>query len=1124
MTAAIQAGGVGHATEAPGQWRAESLQMVNWGGFEGYHRVDLAAPATLLTGASGTGKSTLLDGYIALMMDSNTPFNGASNDNVIGRARSNEQRNVLSYMRGKVDTSREPGTGHLQDEVLRGDDTSTWSGVAVTWRGDAGALFTALRLYFAPTSAARFADITMHMATIDRDFDLAHVEEFAAERFPHRRMTAQFLGLAFHDTYTTFAATLHTRLGIGANGDGGRALKLLARIQGGRQVATVDGLYKTMVLEEPKTFATADRAVEHFDDLEASYQAMKTAEAQIRVLESIPAVHQALVDAEREVELIDTFRVHATETDTPLLLWALRAETALLETAIDTNRESRRVASDKATSARKAEVSLKAQIADVQGQQRANGGDALEAAERALDQLEEELSETQDRLTRYQARTEVLGEPPSSREQFETQVRASHEFLDGYEDRKAALEGEHVKTIEEGVPLRDKQDDLRREFNSLRGREGLIPHELHSARVAVAQSIGAQPSRLPFVAELLDMVPEHEGWREAAELALGGFALTMLVDDARLSDVRIRINEMRLGRRLRFEGARLNESLKETPGANTLPGRFRTKDTPFTGWLMNRLVGKFKYTCVDTPEELNDVDFGLTITGQTKQRRRGAHGGHGAKRVLGFSNAKRLQEIEKEVDQIKSALGALEKRRLELDNDRQQLQTLRDAHRDVVDTTWGSIAVQTVTSAIKEQQERRERILLASDVLRQLKNEEVQLAKKLEGVQRNRHLAENEQKELGQQHEQLVAREDEVKAALEQSEDSGVVHLTDEQSARLDVEFDKVSPQRSLDTFNKSMSLLRNALAEQTMRARRDADAAAKTLQTTFERFQEQWPRPNLGTGAESYDGYRDILDDLVAEGLHERRSKFSREVSEWSAVDLLRLHGAFEESIEEIESRLEPVNGILARLPFGPGRDRLHINLRRTEGKDIAQFRRELKMLASGSTAVTTDEEVDHRFKRLKRFIDRIRKSDKSSQREYLIDVRRHVYIEAERQDTRGRQLGIYTSLGGKSGGETQELIAFIVGAALRYQLGDATLSRPRYAPVFLDEGFIKSDSEFAGRAVSAWKGLGFQLIVSAPLDKVTGIEPYMDQMLQVTKNDKQHSHVSLIQPLSPAAVPVTQ
>jgi hypothetical protein len=73
----------------------------------------------------------------------------------------------------------------------------------------------------------------------------------------------------------------------------------------------------------------------------------------------------------------------------------------------------------------------------------------------------------------------------------------------------------------------------------------------------------------------------------------------------------------------------------------------------------------------------------------------------------------------------------------------------------------------------------------------------------------------------------------------------------------------------------------------------------------------------------------------------------------------------------------------------------------------------------------------------------------------------------------------------------------------------------KPRFAPVFLDEGFIKSDSEFAGRSVQAWKKLGFQLIVGAPLDKVTALEPAMPLILAITKSPPGYSHVSRLRGL---------
>jgi hypothetical protein len=56
----------------------------------------------------------------------------------------------------------------------------------------------------------------------------------------------------------------------------------------------------------------------------------------------------------------------------------------------------------------------------------------------------------------------------------------------------------------------------------------------------------------------------------------------------------------------------------------------------------------------------------------------------------------------------------------------------------------------------------------------------------------------------------------------------------------------------------------------------------------------------------------------------------------------------------------------------------------------------------------------------------------------------------------------------------------------------------------------FVKADSEFARRGVQAWQKLGFQLIIGAPLDKVTALERYMDLILTVNKNTKGHSFVT--------------
>ncbi|MCL1900617.1 MAG: hypothetical protein FWG11_08935, partial [Promicromonosporaceae bacterium] len=145
-------------------------------------------------------------------------------------------------------------------------------------------------------------------------------------------------------------------------------------------------------------------------------------------------------------------------------------------------------------------------------------------------------------------------------------------------------------------------------------------------------------------------------------------------------------------------------------------------------------------------------------------------------------------------------------------------------------------------------------------------------------------------------------------------------------------------------------------------------------------------------------------------------------------------------------------------------------------------------------------DEERQRRYQRMSRLVERIRPG--SPERADLIDVRRHVRISAEKVDLEGNHVSLYDHIGEKSGGESQELVAFIVGAALRYQLGDAGAAHPRYAPVFLDEALIKADAQFSGRAIGAWRGLGFQLVVGAPNDKVSALEPHVDASYVVVKD----------------------
>jgi uncharacterized protein YPO0396 len=1112
------------STEGTTQWRAETFQMVNWGGFHGHHQFAFAPNATLVSGASGTGKSSLLDAYLALMMPSDTPFNGASNDAGSGRARSSDQRNLLTYLKGKTDSSREADTGEMHDTVLRGSDSSTWGAVGMTFIDDNARRFTVLRAYFVPRGGSKPADITMKMATTDGVLDLRDLIDAVESKFDKRVLRSRFPELDVFDTYAAFAQTLHTRLGIGANGEGGKALRLLARIQAGQQMKSVDGLFKSMVLEEPTTFAAADKAVTHFEDLERSYGAMVTEAQKAKVLERLPDLHRDYEAAMAKTSLVDALGVRQTG-DTPLTLWQLTTERRLLAAAADDNRARRDENVRESARARKAETELKARLAELQSQEREQGGDVLVALERQYDELAAARDLAVAERARFDERTAVLETTIGSREQFAAARTAAESAVASFAASETGLELERDRLKREIYPLETEIHALAAEQRFLAGRESLVPQHLDSARVAIARALGVSPAELPFVAELVDVAPREQEWRTAVESTLGPIARIMLVDETLLDSLSTAIDPLRLSVRIQFQGVALEPFAEVDADTRYVSGKLVFKKSPFSAWVQDRVTSSsLDALCVLSPAELGGPGRRVTRSGQSRSGKSGAHGVNKDQRgILGFSSRARLDEIELELLESKQRAARLADDASAVADRIAGLRERRDAHRFVVDSDWAAIDVESAEEGVLAKKAEWDRILGDSDVLRALKHEEQTLSAELDAAGEQKHAAKSDAAALATEQARIVDREDVVSAELERLEREQTVLLSAEQSAYLDAQFAAVGDPDDLALFAAGARRLRDRLSEQADNDRGSAQGTKDALVSIFETFQSRWPDPNIGVSLDSYTSYRDILDSVLTLGLHERRQEWKRRLSTWSGQDLVPLAGAFSTSVEEIEDRLRPVNEILSSLPFGAGRDRLRISLRRLHRDDSVAFRKELKTLSSGATESFTDDEIEARFQRLQAFMALIRRPEDDSRvpvglstRDLLLDVRKHVEITAVRETEDGVEVSVYSSLGGKSGGESQELVAFVVGAALRFQLGDESRTRPRFAPVFLDEGFVKSDAEFAGRSVAAWRGLGFQLIIGSPLDKVTALEPYMDSMLSVTKNHA--TGYSYITPMEPS------
>ncbi|GAB3866391.1 ATP-binding protein [Nocardioides maradonensis] len=1115
------------------QWRASVLQLVNWGGFGGVTVVPLGGDTTMISGASGVGKSTILDAYTALMMPSDTKFNGASNDAVAGRARSAGQRNLLSYLRGAVDVVDDPRTGRPVEQLLRGKGGDTWGAVAMTFVNDTGGRFTALRTYYVPRRATRSSDVAMTLLSLDGALDVELLDAAVPDRLHSNTIKKLFPGIRVHRTYAEFAAVLHARLGIGANGDGAKALRLLARIQAGNQVRSVDELYKDMVLERPATYAAADRAVEHFDDLDSAHSAMRTEQQKLEVLEPIVDLHRRKELAVKRAAELDAFGV-TLSGDSPLQLWLLRTHQRLLSAAVVANRAEHARTVEELASARTAETQTAGDLEAAKDAHRAAGGGDLQALAAQIDAERIVREERGSRLAELEERVfPLVGLTDTDVPDLETALDTAAGFaqlqeharrtLDGFAAQQAALRAQRDEVRDGLIPLKSQQTELRSERASLESRAGRVPAPLHELRTHVARAVGMDPDDLPFVAELIDVAPEESRWRTAIETVLGGSARLMLVPLDRLTAFSAAIDGLQLRARLTFQGVPLDLPESGPQDPERIAGKLLFKDSPFAGWVQAHVAESSRNAlCVETSAELDGPGYRVTLAGQTRSGHRGSHGRSDQRNIIGFSNEDAIAELDLQLERIERDLERLDASLAELDRRASVLEQQRKAYDAIAMARFDDVDVVGSERRIAEMEQRRDDILSADDQLQVLQKQIDGLGVELEAVRQRRFGLEHRQREVNAAHGELVDSEDTVNDRLDAMESGGRVVLTEEQDAALAAELAAaVAPAdpEDLDRFHEHSQRLQDRLRGAVGDSEAEILRVDDELVRIFGFYKRTWDSPNLGSTVDSFADYARILDEIRSKGLADRRAEWRRRLTEWSGQDLVPLLGAMSQSIEEIEDRLGPINDILRRLEFGATGDRLRIRLRRLAPAHVQIFLKDLRALSSSSTTKLAEEDLEKRFADLSRFMQQLRPSvgDGPSDRDRLLDVRRHVEISAERYDPlTGELRATYRTLGEKSGGESQELVAFIVGSALRFRLGDEMRSRPRFAPVFLDEGFVKADSEFAGRAVQAWKGLGFQLVIGVPLDKVTGLEPHMDELLAITKNPT--THQSWITPIRDA------
>lgn len=1081
------------------QFRMRRLQVFNWGTFSGLVEVPIAERGFLFVGRSGSGKSTLLDAMSALLVPPNlVDFNAAARE----AERSGRDRNLASYVRGAWADQHDSDSGEIATQYLR--KGSTWTALALEYGNRLGQTVSVIRMFWIAGNGSAAADVKKHYMVTERAFDIA--AELDGFDLDLRRLKNRLGDDVHHfDTFAGYAERFRRLLGI----QNEMALKLLHKTQSAKNLGDLNQFLRGFMLDEPETFTASQRLVADFAELDAAHKSVVIAREQVDTLSPARVAHDDLLTLRRQTNelrelhlCVDAYR----EQHRLVLLDARMAEIQVQDTALVGEVAQRRQAVENHDQ----------RLADLERQRREQGGDALDALEREHGQV---TRERDDRLRRRgkveQACRELAWSLPGTAQGFAEIVGQARELLDGARDRAAGVEDRMDAIKRERMQAEQRFAEVRAEIDALKRNPSNIPAPVQAMRARLCQELGLSENALPFVGELLQVKTEHAAWRGAIERVLHGFALSLLVDEQHYAEVSAWINKTHLGGKLVYYRVGHVDALRgRALDTRSMVHRLDIRDHAHRDWLSAELSRRFDYTCVDTAAALRHAERAITREGQVKHpgdrfekddRRAVDDRRHW---ILGFDNRDKLGVFEQEgqglaqtIAQSAAALDALKAER-DADGDR------RVSAANLLHVEWEEIDVAPKLRRLgdieTQLQQLRQGDASLQDVMQRLDEERalrVRAAKTYEDAMAER-LA------MGKERERIEARRESCASR------AGEMPLSPMQSQGLAGRL-PAHPPLTLDNLDGQINQVERGLNESLAHQAAQDNALVQAIEECFRAFCRRWPQdggdftPNM----DSAEGFLARLRRLELDGLPKHEARFFDLLQSQSKQNLLVLQKHMTEARKSIGQRMDEVNESLERVPFNRG-TLLQIDLSDRGLQEVRDFQQQLRDVLSHNQ--TEDRErAEAQFAILRQLVARLGADDPEHKRwrEQVLDVRQHVeFVGVEMEADTRRQIEVYRSGAGKSGGQRQKLATTCLAAALRYQLGGDDGHLPRYAPVVLDEAFDKADNEFTALAMNIFENFGFQMVVATPLKSVMTLEPFIGGACFVDITGRHDSGVLLI------------
>ncbi len=1068
------------------------FEVYNWGPFSGMHAAEIDPQGTAIIGMTGSGKTTLIDGFVTLLTEY-PKYNLASTGG------HESDRSLMAYVRGVVGSGNDSGdAAHISRKG------KTMTGLCATYSDGEEELRLAAIIWIDSTSFAVSDLKRAWLFSRDPRHSLEQwlsVHSQGGLRLLKQQLRDQdeaHLYDASNGGKRAYLARVRSFFEVSDN-----AFTLLNRAAGLKQLNSIDVIFRESVLDDRSAFDRAAEVADDFNNLAEIHQELETAERQQQSLLPVKKLFADYHVVKEELAL-------KRKLSDLLTVWFALQGKRLWQSRLVELEASRHARKKELEEAQSAVDKAQREVEMLQEKYLKAGGSDVDSLRQLLETFRKDATRLRKNATDYQTLCQKFNLPHDITETSFTSAQEKAKTLceRSSEEQQTASDLAY-KTGGESKQADAKQQEIDFELSAAKGKpDSNIPGHYQRFRDLLAAELNIDTDALPYAGELVQVREAESGWRGAIERAMGGNRLRLLVPQDKLKAALRWVNIQEHGLHIRLLEA--DSSLKSAADFfnDGFLRKLEYKPHPLRDSL-KVFLASYDLHCVDSPEELEYTPHGLTREGLISGKR-----GLFEKKdqrpldqdwCTGFSNRDRLASLSQQLNEAKRQAEAAGKAFSEAREHDQRLQQQIRLLEALLKLSFEEINYPALEAKIVEGEKKLKELTdPQSDAGRALKDYE-DSKKVKDGLDKARD-------EALLAHNSVTRKTDgareQIEACLARVGDG--LSFEDQQLADAQLSIStRVEAENLTAEENRQRTELASAIQQQQSKLNEQQNSLVRAMMKAKEA--DTGALAEAGTDMEDIPAYLFRLRVLTEEALPAKRKRFLDYLTRSSDQGVNQLLASVEEEVARIEERINDLNQSLESVDFKLGRF-LKLETQKVVHESLRSFERARKQLRAA--ALRTEDNEGH-YRALQAIILLLREAvDKKHTvgARALLDPRYRVEfhgVEIERSS--GEVKERFKGSQGGSGGEKEIIASYILTASLCYALSPEGGRFPLHSTIVLDEAFSKSSRAVANRIVNALREFKLHPIFVTPNKEMRLLRTHTRSVVYVHRKESRATLASI-------------